>query len=62
VLAAGDFYLTEPIAAFACELSVAKLSLHVDVNVGDPVWPAPHRSVRPRLLDGRSCSPAFHCL
>jgi hypothetical protein len=22
------------------ELSVAKLSLHVDVNVGDPIWPA----------------------
>ncbi len=34
------------------ELSVAKLSLHVDVNVGDPVWPAPQQIVLPRLLAG----------
>jgi hypothetical protein len=34
------------------ELSVAKLSLHVDVNLGDPVWPAPQQIVLPRLLAG----------
>jgi nucleotidyltransferase AbiEii toxin of type IV toxin-antitoxin system len=34
------------------QLSTAKLSLHVDVNVGDPVWPAPQRIFLPRLLDG----------
>ena len=33
-------------------LSVAKLAFHVDVNVGDPIWPAPQRIALPRLLDG----------
>jgi hypothetical protein len=35
------------------ELSAAKLAFHVDVNVGDPVWPAPQRIVLPRLLEGQ---------
>jgi hypothetical protein len=34
-------------------LSAAKLAFHVDVNVGDPIWPAPHRIALPRLLDGQ---------
>ena len=34
-------------------LSVAKLAFHVDVNVGDPIWPAPQRLALPRLLDGQ---------
>lgn len=33
-------------------LSRAKLSFHVDVNVGDPIYPAPTTVVLPRLLDG----------
>ncbi len=33
-------------------LSAARLSLHVDVNVGDPVWPEPRRVDVPRLLGG----------
>lgn len=28
------------------------MTFHVDVNVGDPVWPAPQQIVLPRLLDG----------
>jgi hypothetical protein len=34
-------------------LATARLTFHVDVNVGDPVWPAPQRITLPRLLDGR---------
>lgn len=34
-------------------LSVAKLAFHVDVNVGDPIWPAPQRITLPRLLEGQ---------
>lgn len=33
-------------------LSTAKLSLHVDVNVGDPVWPEPREVNLPKLLGG----------
>jgi len=33
-------------------LSNARLSLHVDVNVGDPIWPAPTTVQVPRLLGG----------
>jgi Nucleotidyl transferase AbiEii toxin, Type IV TA system len=33
-------------------LSVANLRFHVDVNVGDPIWPAPQRIAVPRLLGG----------
>jgi len=33
-------------------LASAKLSLHVDVNIGDPIWPAPRTVDLPRLLGG----------
>jgi Nucleotidyl transferase AbiEii toxin, Type IV TA system len=33
-----------------CALASARLSLHVDVNVGDPVWPAPKPITIPGLL------------
>jgi hypothetical protein len=33
-------------------LAAAGLSLHVDVNVGDPIWPAPRSIALPRLLGG----------
>jgi hypothetical protein len=35
------------------ELSVAKLTLHIDVNVGDPIWPSPRPIMLPRLLAGQ---------
>lgn len=34
-------------------LSAARVNFHVDVNVGDPIWPAPQRVVVPRLLTGQ---------
>lgn len=34
------------------ELSRAAIRLHVDVNVGDPIWPEPQEVRFPRLLDG----------
>jgi hypothetical protein len=33
-------------------LATAKLALHVDINIGDPVWPAPETVELPRLLGG----------
>ena len=33
-------------------LSRATVRLHVDVNVGDPIWPEPQQVSLPRLLDG----------
>ena len=33
-------------------LSRATIRLHVDVNVGDPIWPEPQHASLPRLLDG----------
>lgn len=33
-----------------CALASARLNLHVDVNVGDPVWPAPKPITVPGLL------------
>lgn len=33
-------------------LAPARLSLHVDINVGDPIWPGPRPIVLPRLLGG----------
>ena len=35
------------------QLSRAMIRLHVDVNVGDPIWPEPQQVVFPRLLDGK---------
>ena len=33
-------------------LASARLPFHVDVNVGDPIWPAPEQVSLPRLLGG----------
>ena len=33
-------------------LSRAVIRFHVDVNVGDPIWPAPEKITVPRLIDG----------
>ncbi|MGC5331023.1 nucleotidyl transferase AbiEii/AbiGii toxin family protein [Micromonospora sp. DT62] len=33
-------------------LAAARLTFHVDVNVGDPIWPDPQQVKLPRLLDG----------
>ncbi len=33
-------------------LSCAVIRLHVDINVGDPIWPEPQQVQLPRLLDG----------
>src|SRR6185312_16392757 len=33
-------------------LSRATVRLHVDINVGDPIWPEPQQVALPRLLDG----------
>lgn len=33
-------------------LATARLSLHIDINVGDPIWPRPQRVTLPRLLGG----------
>jgi hypothetical protein len=40
-------------------LSRAIIRLHVDVNVGDPIWPEPTNVRLPRLLDGQLIVPAF---
>lgn len=36
----------------ACSLARADVTFHVDVNVGDPITPAPRRVAIPRLLGG----------
>lgn len=33
-------------------LSRALVRLHVDINIGDPIWPEPQQVQLPRLLDG----------
>ncbi len=38
-------------------LHTAKLAPKVDINVGDPVWPAPQRVELPRLLGGEPLRP-----
>ena len=38
--------------SLTCRLSQAKITVHVDVSVGDPVWPAPEQVELPRLLGG----------
>jgi hypothetical protein len=35
-----------------CHLSRARIPFHVDVNVGDPIWPTPGHVDVPRLLGG----------
>jgi len=32
--------------------ATARVALHVDVNFGDPIWPAPTEAVLPLLLGG----------
>ena len=34
------------------ELASARISIHVDINFGDPIWPAPEPTQLPRLLGG----------
>jgi predicted nucleotidyltransferase component of viral defense system len=36
--------------SLTCSLVSARISLHVDVNVGDPIWPAPQAITLPGLL------------
>lgn len=35
-----------------CQLAQAQISFHIDVNIGDPVWPAPRMVEVPALLGG----------
>lgn len=35
-----------------CYLDRARMRFHVDINIGDPIWPAPQRVELPRLLGG----------
>jgi len=35
-----------------CALAQARITFHIDVNVGDPVWPAPEMVHLPGLLEG----------
>lgn len=34
------------------QLAAAQLTFHVDINIGDPIWPPPQTMTLPRLLDG----------
>jgi hypothetical protein len=36
-----------------CALASARIRFHFDVNVGDPIWPAPGLVGLPRVLGGR---------
>lgn len=38
--------------SMAVALATARVRFHVDVNIGDPVWPAPEQVEVPRLLGG----------
>jgi hypothetical protein len=40
-------------------LASARLSLHVDINIGDPIWPAPRIVDLPRLLGGTISLPGY---
>ncbi len=46
----GDAYAGVRVRLQA-RLATARLAFHVDVNVGDPVWPGPETATIPRLLD-----------
>jgi hypothetical protein len=37
---------------FTARLATAQVALHIDVNFGDPIWPAPTEAVLPLLLGG----------
>jgi len=38
--------------ALPCTLASARIRFHVDVNIGDPIWPEPAMVALPRLLGG----------
>jgi len=38
--------------SMSCALAQARVTFHIDVGVGDPVWPAPERIELPGLLVG----------
>ncbi len=38
--------------SLTASLATAQFALHVDVNVGDPIWPSPETVTVPRLLGG----------
>ena len=38
--------------ALRCSLATADVVFHVDINVGDPIWPSPEQVTLPRLLGG----------
>lgn len=39
-------------AKLTARLATAQVALHIDVNFGDPIWPAPTEAVLPLLLGG----------
>jgi hypothetical protein len=43
------------LAAARGVLSRADFQLHVDINVGDPIWPDAEETRLPRLLEGDLC-------
>jgi hypothetical protein len=47
----GDQYSGVRVA-LPCTLASARIRFHVDVNVGDPIWPEPSMVALPRLLGG----------
>ncbi len=47
----GDTYSGVRVSMVA-NLAGARLSFHIDVNFGDPIWPAPREVEVPRLLGG----------
>ncbi|MFA7267021.1 MAG: nucleotidyl transferase AbiEii/AbiGii toxin family protein [Candidatus Nanopelagicales bacterium] len=48
----GDAEYSGIRVSLPCTLHTAKISFHVDVSVGDPVWPEPEMIDLPRLLGG----------
>ena len=48
--------------SMAAELATARVRFHVDINVGDPVWPAPDHVQVPRLLGGEPIELVGHPL
>jgi Nucleotidyl transferase AbiEii toxin, Type IV TA system len=49
---AGTRYLDLRRVATAGTLATAKLAFHVDINIGDPIWPTPNVVALPRVLGG----------
>jgi len=44
--------ITAGFESLSAENCRATIRLHVDINVGDPIWPEPQQVQLPRLLDG----------